>query len=121
MFEYKNNFSWILVDFEYIMPQEPTSDIVVSCLLLTSGSKELLKGKDVLIRDCGVTYIFVNYVDNYSADCSKMYNPKKEKNSKSRDMKRLNKRFYCNNVIQSDFQVFDSTKIMNSLLKKQQI
>ncbi len=60
-------------------------------------------GKDGKLGDRGITCIFVNYADKHSSDCYQMYNPKSGKIIETRDIQWLNKMYFRNDTIRSEF------------------
>ncbi len=60
-------------------------------------------GKNGKLGDRRVTCIFVNYANKHSSDCYQMYNPKSGKIIKTRDIQWLNKMFFQNDIIRSEF------------------
>ncbi len=59
--------------------------------------------KDGKFGDCRITCIFVNYEDKHSSNCYRMYNPKSGKIIETRDIQWLNKMYFQNDPIRSEF------------------
>ncbi len=60
-------------------------------------------GKNGKLGDRRITCIFVNYAEKHSSDCYRMYNPKSGKIIETRDIQWLNKMYFRNDLIRSEY------------------
>ena len=56
------------------------------------------RGKNGKVGDRGIPMMFVGMAENHAGDCHRMYNPATSKITETRDMIRLHRMFYQDNI-----------------------